>query len=397
MNLQRGNIAGKTRIKPLLVIFAYNILFMAASGLLVPGTPLYLSTNGFDGGSVNLLLSSIAVSSLIGQVTWGYLSDRAMDRLFFLKLGTAGYALGYLAIVLLKNRLALAILLVATSFVGSASYPAAMALLSETSSTKNRGRSMGVFWSAASLGWAISVAFTGFIINELGGGYFFGLCSLLYSASLALVHLFLRIEDRHASDDKRSRGVSLSSFFRLGTPFLAFLSGSIIFFMADFAKNVYVPMFYAFELGLGMVTATLLLSLTSWLEIPVNVIFGYLSDRLGRKTVVLVAYVLCGAYMFINSMVTGFEGALLTMALYGFVWGAFSGASSAFASELVDEDKKGIALGLFNSSWNIASMLAPVSIGMLSQAYGYRLMFNTMGVLMLLACLIIIFGIQGRA
>ncbi|MBO3831864.1 MAG: MFS transporter [Candidatus Brockarchaeota archaeon] len=397
MNLQRGNIAGKTRIKPLLVIFAYNMLFMAASGLLVPGTPLYLSTNGFDGGSVNLLLSSIAVSSLIGQVTWGYLSDRAMDRLFFLKLGTAGYALGYLAIVLLKNRLALAILLVATSFVGSASYPAAMALLSETSSTKNRGRSMGVFWSAASLGWAISVAFTGFIINELGGGYFFGLCSLLYSASLALVHLFLRIEDRYASDDKRSRGVSLSSLFRLGTPFLAFLSGSIIFFMADFAKNVYVPMFYAFELGLGMVTATLLLSLTSWLEIPVNVIFGYLSDRLGRKTVVLVAYVLCGAYMFINSMVTGFEGALLTMALYGFVWGAFSGASSAFASELVDEDKKGIALGLFNSSWNIASMLAPVSIGMLSQAYGYRLMFNTMGVLMLLACLIIIFGIRGRA
>ncbi len=145
MNLQSGNIAGKTRIKPLLVIFAYNILFMAASGLLVPGTPLYLSTNGFDGGSVNLLLSSIAVSSLIGQVAWGYLSDKAMDRLFFLKLGTAGYALGYLAIVLLKNRLALAILLVATSFVGSASYPAAMALLSETSSTKNRGRSMGVF------------------------------------------------------------------------------------------------------------------------------------------------------------------------------------------------------------------------------------------------------------
>lgn len=167
--------------------------------------------------------------------------------------------------------------------------------------------------------------------------------------------------------------------------------------MADFAKNVYVLMFYAFELGLGMVTATLLLSLTSWLEIPVNVIFGYLSDMLGRKTVVLVAYVLCSAYMFINSMVSGFEGALLTMAFYGFVWGAFSGASSAFASELVNEDKKGVALGLFNSSWNIASMLALVSIGMLSQAYGYRLMFNTMGVLMLLACLIIIFGIRGRA
>lgn len=178
---------------------------MAASGLLVLGT---LSTNGFDGDSVNLLLSSIAVSSLIGQVTWGYLSDRAMNRLFFLKLGTTGYALGYMVMVLLKNRLALAILLVATSFVGSASYPAAMVLLPEISSAKNRGRSMGVFGSVASLGWAISVAFTGFIINELGGGYFFSLCSLLYSTSLALVHLFSRVEDRHASDAKERKGFS---------------------------------------------------------------------------------------------------------------------------------------------------------------------------------------------
>lgn len=53
--------------------------------------------------------------------------------------------------------------------------------------------------------------------------------------------------------------------------------------MADFAKNVYVPMFYAFEPGLGMVAAKLLSSLTSWLEIPVNVIFGYLSDKLAKK------------------------------------------------------------------------------------------------------------------
>ncbi|MEM2930599.1 MAG: MFS transporter [Thermoproteota archaeon] len=397
MNLVRGNISGKTRLSPLIVIFVYNILFMAASGLLVPGTPLYLSTNGFDGSSVNLLLSSIAVSSLIGQVTWGYLSDRAMNRLFFLKLGTGGYALGYLLMVFLKNRFALAILLITTSFVGSASYPAAMALLSEISSTKNRGRSMGIFWSAASLGWAASVAFTGFVINELGGEYFFGLCSLLYFASLTLIYLGLRIKVGHASGAKKSREGSLRSIFSLGTPFLAFLSGSVIFFMADFTKNVYVPMFYAFELGLGMVTATLLLSLTSWLEIPINIFFGHLSDRIGRKTIVLVAYLLCGAYMFINSMISGFEGALLAMVLYGFVWGAFSGASSAFASELVDEDKKGIALGLFNSCWNMASILAPVSIGMLSQAYGYRLMFNTMGVLMFLACPIIVFGIRRRA
>jgi len=321
-----------------------------------------------------------------------------MNRLFFLEFGTIGYAFGYLMMILLRDRLILTVLLILTSFVGSASYPAVMALLSEISSIKNRGRSMGIFWSAASLGWAISVAFTGFIISELGGGYFFGLCSLFYFTSLALVHLGLRVKGKRASEAKKGDvGFPPRLFFGLGMPFLVFLFGSVIFFMSDFTKNVYVPMFYAFELGLGMITATLLLSLTSWLEIPLNVVFGHLSDRLGRKAILLAAYALCGVYMLINSMISSFEEALFTMSLYGFVWGAFSGASSAFASELVDEDKRGLAMGLFNSSWNIASILAPVSIDMLSQSYGYRSMFSSMGFLMLLACFIIVFGVRKKA
>jgi hypothetical protein len=206
-----------------------------------------------------------------------------MNRLFFLKLGAMGYALGYLLMVLLKDRFALTVLLVATSFVGSASYPAAMTFLSETSSVKNRGRSMGFFSPAASLGWAISVAFTGLVISELGGGYFFGLCSLLYFASLTIVHLGLRVKGHASNTRKRIGGGSASPISRLGTPFLAFLSGSMLFFMADFTKNVYVPMFYAFELGLGMVTATLLLSLASWLEIPLNVFFATFRIGLGVR------------------------------------------------------------------------------------------------------------------
>ncbi len=124
-----------------------------------------------------------------------------MNRLFF-KLGTTGYALGYIVMILLKNRLALAILLVARALW--VQRPTRLQWCSCQKSPQPRtvaGR-WAFFGSAASLGWAISVEFTGFIINELGGGYFFSLCSLLYSASLALVHLFSRVEDRHASDAK---------------------------------------------------------------------------------------------------------------------------------------------------------------------------------------------------
>ncbi|MEM3415210.1 MAG: MFS transporter, partial [Thermoproteota archaeon] len=178
---------------------------------------------------------------------------------------------------------------------------------------------------------------------------------------------------------------------------LVFLLGSVIFFMADFVKNVYIPMFYAFELELGMTTATLLLSLTSWIELPTTILFGSLSDKIGRKRVVLIGYILCGIYMFINSLAQGFGEAVLAMCLYGVIWGAFSGASSALASELVDESKRGFAMGLFNSSSNVASLLAPLSMGTLAQVLGYRPMFSLMGTFILTACLLLMLGVKEKA
>ncbi|MEM3415209.1 MAG: hypothetical protein QW575_06525, partial [Thermoproteota archaeon] len=80
----------KTHVRPLIILFLYNVLYMAASGLLVPGIPLYLLTNGFDGNLVNIILASIAMVSLLGQVIWGYFSDMMMTKLSFVELGTIG-------------------------------------------------------------------------------------------------------------------------------------------------------------------------------------------------------------------------------------------------------------------------------------------------------------------
>ncbi|MBO3768698.1 MAG: MFS transporter [Candidatus Brockarchaeota archaeon] len=390
----------KTHVRPLIILFLYNVLYMAASGLLVPGIPLYLLTNGFDGNLVNIILASIAMVSLLGQVIWGYFSDMMMTKLSFVELGTIGYTIGYLILTFLRDKFTIAIVLIISNFIGSASYPAAMALLADLSSVQSRGKSMGTFWSAASLGWATSVAFTGFIVEKLGGKYLFVLCFLMYAVSFLLV--YFGFQESHQSTEVRRSTVKerkpiLRSILSLEGSFLAFLLGSVIFFMADFVKNVYIPMFYAFELELGMTTATLLLSLTSWIELPTTILFGSLSDKIGRKRVVLIGYILCGIYMFINSLAQGFGEAVLAMCLYGVIWGAFSGASSALASELVDESKRGFAMGLFNSSSNVASLLAPLSMGTLAQVLGYRPMFSLMGTFILTACLLLMLGVKEKA
>lgn len=394
-----SSIKEKVRINPLIVLFSYNILYMAAAGLIVPGVPLYLATNGFSEDVVNLVLASTALASLVGQVIFGYVSDRVMTKSFFVGLGTISYIFGYLTLALLKNKLLSVFILVILNFFGSAAYPAAMALLADFSSVQNRGRSMGFFWSSASLGWAISVAFTGLILERFGGSYLFGICSLMYSVSFLLIYFGFRGYDKKVKIEDPStkvRGSIFKSILSLEGSFLVFLVGTLIFFMADFTKNVYIPMFYTFELGLGITTSTLLLSFTSWIELPSTVFFGYLSDKIGRKKVILIGYMLCIIFMVINSLAYNFWSATFAMGLYGLIWGAFSGASSALASELTSENKRGFAMGLFNSSGSIANLIAPLSIGVLIQLFGYRLAFVTLSMLLLVACLLLIFRVKEK-
>ena len=394
-----SSIKEKVRINPLIVLFSYNILYMAAAGLIVPGVPLYLATNGFSEDVVNLVLASTALASLVGQVIFGYVSDRVMTKSFFVGLGTISYIFGYLTLALLKNKLLSVFILVILNFFGSAAYPAAMALLADFSSVQNRGRSMGFFWSSASLGWAISVAFTGLILERFGGSYLFGICSLMYSVSFLLIYFGFRGYDKKVKIEDPStkvRGSIFKSILSLEGSFLVFLVGTLIFFMADFTKNVYIPMFYTFESGLGITTSTLLLSFTSWIELPSTVFFGYLSDKIGRKKVILIGYMLCIIFMVINSLAYNFWSATFAMGLYGLIWGAFSGASSALASELTSENERGFAMGLFNSSGSIANLIAPLSIGVLIQLFGYRLAFVTLSMLLLVACLLLIFRVKEK-
>jgi len=389
---------GGSSARPLITIIVYSAISQAALGLSYPGTPLYLLSEGLGAGIINAILSSVAIASLLGQVVWGYLSDRMFSKLAYVEMGCAGSAIGFLVLACAHDALAFAAFYVISGFVGSAAYPAAMALLADISPAEKRGRSMGIFWSAASIGWAIAVAFTGWIIENLGGPYLFGSCALLYAASLLIIYLGFRghWHQRGVPTSTMVGRSFISTISHLSRPFYVLFLCTLAFFVLDFAKNVYVPMFYAFEVGLHATLATLLLSLTSWIEVPATILFGMLSDRVGRFKVVLMGYLFSVVYMFINVWVGGIELATIAMGIYGLVWGAFSGATSALASELVEKENRGLAMGFLNSAASFASILAPLAIGGLVYLSGYRSSFAAMAFLMLLFSLFFFLGVRER-
>ncbi|MCT9111162.1 MFS transporter [Streptomyces mirabilis] len=106
--------------------------------------------------------------------------------------------------------------------------------------------------------------------------------------------------------------------------------------------------------------ASLVLSITTILT---SVTGGKLSDRLGRrKAFVLASAAIYGVALIIASLVTGFNGYLVAMAVAGIGYGAFLAVDLALVTDVLpDPANAGKDMAVFNMSSTLANALAPAA------------------------------------
>lgn len=152
--------------------------------------------------------------------------------------------------------------------------------------------------------------------------------------------------------------------------------------LSDFPKKYYLFLCIAFLFTLGNSTDALLLvkacdvgvrdafipimylifnSVSALFSIPA----GMLSDRIGREKLIIFGYLLYSLIYF-GFGATGSTGTvILLFALYGIYSAATDGAQKALVSDLVDKNKRGTALGLYNSIIGITLLPASIIAGLL--------------------------------
>jgi MFS family permease len=152
--------------------------------------------------------------------------------------------------------------------------------------------------------------------------------------------------------------------------------------LADFPKKFYFFLAITFLFTLGNSTDALLLVKAGDVGIKdafipimylifnsVSVLFavpaGMLSDRIGREKLIIFGYFLY-ALIYLGFGATGSEGVVvLLFALYGVYSAATDGAQKAQVSDIIDKNKRGTALGLYNSIMGITLLPASVIAGLL--------------------------------
>jgi MFS family permease len=374
--------------KTVRVFAAASFLNDLGSDIIYPVWPLFvteilkanMAVLGFLDGLGEALVS-------LSQAASGYASDRIRRRKIFIwtgylcgSLSRVGYALSSLWPHLIPFRV--------LDRVGKIRSAPRDALIADATTEENRGRTFGLLRTMDNLGAVCGIVLCIALLPLLGYRLLFALAALPSLVGALLILLMIR-EDK-GSDRKIFKGLSLrdigpnlrlymllSGIFALG----AFSYSFLLIYAKRFGfKTAFIPVLYL------TFTAT-----ASLLSLP----FGRLSDRIGRKRVLILAFLfwaaVCAGLLTVHRLVF----LPLIFVLYGAHKAALDPVQKTLVCELSPLSFRASCLGGFQMVIGLCALPASLLAGWLWEHAGLFAPFYLSLGLTAVASLLLLFVKEG--
>lgn len=367
--------AGLLRRDFIIALVGYFFLFMSMTLFFI--YPLFLGRFGASQGRVGLIMGVHSLMAIIVRPFFGPQIDRRGGR----RVSLLGLGL-LLAVVplfhLVRDAGFLPFLLRALTGLGwGISMTATITICSDLAPVDRLARSIGVIGAAGLVASAVGPMLAEEIVRAHGFTWLFNAGhGFILLAFLCL--LFIREVPRPEGDGRPpGRGLfsALSPALIVLVSLLPVVHGAVrstvIYFIALFGKSLHLarvgPFFFAFS------TAAILTRLGG----------GDLSDRFGRKRVILPAAFIVGFNLFFLSMVGSFWPFVISGFIAGLGQGLIFPALSTYLIDLAGRERKGLALGMYLSLFDVGMALGAPLFGWVSDKWGYRWMYASAGALIL--------------
>ena len=372
------------------ILLVANSFFFGAVGVMMPLLSLYLQELGADLALISIILTSAVGVALAGNFAWGWLADRTGRRKPFYIAGLLGMAVGYLWLSQ-ANSIAMAWPARLLDGLGMAAvYTLGLTLAGDTLDTStSKGRSIGLFRGLGSLAWAVGAFMGGRIADMFSVSAAFVLCSGLMAAAALLALLLTDVKPPIKSPArpsiKQAAGTDAAGTPPLAPPKAGRLGGLPLFYLAgvmlwtavDYASSTMWPNYMA-SVGFSKTAISSLWSLAAFFEMPAMVIFGGLSDVVGRTIMLIaggfgIAAVQVGYVLFVQSVpiLLGIQVAR------GLSLGSYTSAAMTYAAESGTQATRGSSSGIFYATSSAGQLAGTLLAGTLAQAYGFTALYLT--------------------
>ncbi len=358
-----------------LLLGVVSFLNDLSSEMILPILPLFITALGGTGLIVGLIGGLQDSVSSILKVLSGYWSDRVGRRKIFV-FG------GYLTSAIFKLLLAFSRiwqhLLLFASFerVGKGLRTAPRDAIIADSMPEARGEGFGIHRALDTAGAIAGSAFVllllwffCFDLEQIARQIAFYKSTIIIAAIIAFTSLlplhFVREGKREPQD------ISLQiSLKKLPKRLKLFITVATVFALANFtymffilkAEAAFMPLMPVKEsIALAIFLYVLFNVFYALLAIP----FGTLSDRIGKRRVLLAGYLLFSVTCLGFALFDSLPAFLILFPLYGTVYAMVDGNQRAFISDLATKDLRATALGTFHTMIGIMTLPASLIAGYL--------------------------------
>jgi MFS family permease len=150
------------------------------------------------------------------------------------------------------------------------------------------------------------------------------------------------------------------------------------------------------DAGVSVLSTPLLWAALHGSKVLSSIFGGDLSDRLGRKRLIVSGWILYAAVYGGFAFVSNAVSAWILFLIYGIYFGLAEGAEKALVADLVRPEQRGTAYGLYNLAFGITVLPASLLMGVLWDWRGPKTAFLVSGILGATAAVLLLLVVKTR-
>jgi len=323
------------------------------------------------------LMSAYFVGYMLGQIPWGMLADSRGSRptitlsVIGVSASTMLFGLSRTVAFAMASRFL-------SGLLGAGIFVPSVRLVSAWFNSEERGTALGVLNIGGSVGlvaasWAVPL-----ISLDAGWRLTIRSAGAIGVAAGAAVWLLLR--DR---DDPNNRGLNLSSLPFRDRDFWLLAFTQFIRLGSYYTLIAWLPLVLKEEYGLSIVATSGALSLFNLAGMLANPLGGVVSDRVGKRSVLMASFALLGLdVLFFAGRLTGLWVYLAVLVLGWFI-NFVRSPSFTIISDVFGTEAAGSISGVHNTFASLGALVLPYTLGFIKDyTLSYRLGWLSVSVFM---------------
>jgi MFS transporter, DHA1 family, multidrug resistance protein len=374
-----------------------------------PVLPRFAAELGADAWLIGLIVGASTLTGVLIKFPAGALSD-VLGRRRMLLLGATFFAFPPFLYLLVQDAYALMGLRFLHGLATAIFSPVASAAVADLFK-EGRGEKLGWFASANEFGSAFGPLLGGAVLAMLAGPglyKFYVVHVIVGILGLLAFFLALRLPIGRATvqgcPTLGSEAVKASRWRQFQQGMWEVVSNRAIVIASSVEAAMYLgvgalmgflPLYAKNIVQLSDASIGILIWVPLVMAMAGKPLAGRISDRIGRKPVILAGLMLCIAMLPLIPITTQMAGLVIEGALFGLGMAIVTPSTTALVTDLCKAGNYGAALGVFGTIWDIGEASGPIlagalifAVGSLESAAAYLLAFSIVAVIMVAVGLI---------